>query len=95
MSSKERPADELEMMEDDGNEDWEDERKCDAKLILDTAEKVNRLLLALLRHPEFVSSSPTESPMPLFGTADLSGKRMSSTLCRSFHSSALIGRHAS
>jgi len=45
MSSKERPADEVEMMEDDNDEDWEDERKCDIKLILDTAEKVNRLLL--------------------------------------------------
>jgi len=42
---KEQPADEVEMTEDDGDENWEDERKFDIKWILEVAEQVNRLLL--------------------------------------------------
>lgn len=45
VSPKEQPADEVVTTEDDGDEDWEDERTYDIKTILETAEQVNRLLL--------------------------------------------------
>ncbi|KAK5941414.1 hypothetical protein PMZ80_006692 [Knufia obscura] len=70
MSKEATNASKQEVRKDASDDGWEDERQVDVKEILKNAEITDRLLLALVNHPDFVGNNPPSSPKQLWNAAD-------------------------